>query len=288
MIHSLQQWLAEKRGGKIEWDELEASLIQADFGLELTDSILESCRSQTLSAETILEAVRTEIRTLWTEPPRDFLQELTDRPATEPRVVLLLGVNGTGKTTSAGKLAWHLQRKGCTPFLIGADTFRAAALEQLERWAHRLDCQVHLGTRGLDPGAAAFQGIEAALKTPADVIVIDTAGRLHNNNNLLRELEKVQRVCHKALPGAPHESLLVVDAPSGSNALRQVEEFHRVLTCSGVIVTKLDSSARGGMIPAIKSAHGLDTVFLGTGENAEDLTPFNLDTFVNAIHVEHP
>lgn len=284
MMGSFKRWLAETRGGKIDWDELEASLIQSDLGMELSERILDHLKSQTLSAETIREAVMEEIRKTWPVAPRELNASLSTASPDQPKVVLIVGVNGSGKTTTCAKLAHHYQNKGKKLFLVAADTFRAAAIEQLERWSQSIPCGFFPGKAGGDPAAAAYQGTEAALQDKAELILIDTAGRLHNNNNLLRELDKVKRVIAKLLPDAPQEILLVVDGTSGANSLRQVEEFHGILGLTGLIVTKLDSSSKGGIIAAVKAEHGIDTVMTGTGEGSEDLHPFDLHAYVREIH----
>lgn len=280
MMGSFKQWIAEARGGKIDWDELEASLIQSDLGMELSERILEQLKSRPLSAETIQEAVMDEIRRTWTEPPRKLDDSLADATAEHPQVVLIVGVNGSGKTTTCAKLAHRYQEKGQKVFMVGADTFRAAAIEQLERWSQTIGCGFFPGKAGGDPAAAAYQGTEAGIEYRAGLILIDTAGRLHNKNNLLRELEKVKRVVGKVLPDTPQETLLVVDGTSGANSLRQVEEFHNTLGLTGLIVTKLDSSSKGGIIAAVKAEHDVDTLMTGTGESPDDLHPFELKNYL--------
>jgi fused signal recognition particle receptor len=286
MIGSFKKWVAQARGGKIDWDELEATLIQSDLGMDLTESVLDRLKSQTLSADTVQSALNEELNHLWPEPPRQLDTNLSAATPENPQVVLVIGVNGSGKTTSIAKLAHRYQSKGQKVFMVAADTFRAAAIEQLATWAGRIGCGIHKGTENGDPAAAAFQGLEAAQASGASVIFIDTAGRLHNNVNLVRELDKVKRVIDKQHPGAPHEVILVVDGTNGSNAIRQAEDFHKALGLTGLIVTKLDSSSKGGAIAAIKSELEVDTLFTGTGESLEDLIAFDPRKYINDFFID--
>ncbi len=285
MIGSFKKWVAQARGGKIDWDDLEATLIQSDLGMELTERTLDRLKSQTLSAENIQTAVQAELLSLWPTAPRQLDPALAGASSTSPKVVLVIGVNGSGKTTSIAKLAHRYQQQGQKVFMVAADTFRAAAIEQLATWAGRIGCGIHKGTENGDPAAAAFQGMAAAQADAASVIFIDTAGRLHNNVNLVRELEKVKRVIDKPLPGAPHEVILVVDGTNGANAILQAKDFHQALGLTGLIVTKLDSSSKGGAIAAIKSELDVDTLFTGSGESLEDLILFDPEQYINDFFV---
>jgi fused signal recognition particle receptor len=199
-------------------------------------------------------------------------------------VILVVGVNGTGKTTTIGKLAWHLQREvGRTVLLGAADTFRAAATEQLEQWAERAGCAIVTGAPGSDPGAVAFETVAKAKAHEADVVIVDTAGRLHTQDDLMAELGKVRRVIARQLEGAPHETLLTVDATTGQNGLRQARLFADVADVSGIVLTKLDGTARGGIALAIASELGLPVKLIGVGESLEDLRPFDAEEFAQAL-----
>lgn len=272
MLGLFKKWVSEARGGKVDWEELEATLIQADLGYTLTQRILQRLKNQPLNAETVENAARAEITALWPRIPAAPV------PA-DGEVWMIIGVNGAGKTTTLAKLAHRYQNRGV--HLVAADTFRAAAIEQLRIWSERLGTGFTAGREGGDPAAAAYQGIEDGRKAGAGVILIDTAGRLHNKENLLRELEKMKRVIAKHDPKSPSHILLVIDGTNGSNAVLQAGQFHKSIGLTGVIATKLDSTAKGGAIAAIKAEHGLDTYFLGTGESPEDLMPFQPAEYVD-------
>lgn len=263
------------------WDDLEALLIQADVGLETTQSVLkalkETVRREGLTRASELRAVlKAELRSrLTTPPPLAF-------PA-KPAVILLVGVNGSGKTTTAAKLGQRFIKEGKTVLFGAADTFRAAAVDQLQVWGERLKAEVIAGAPESDPGAVAYNAVQAGVARGADVILIDTAGRLHTRFNLMEELKKVYRVVQKALPGAPHAVWLVLDATTGQNALQQARAFRDAVQVTGVILTKLDSSARGGMAFAIQRELGLPILFAGLGEKPEDLTPFDPDAFISGV-----
>jgi len=200
-----------------------------------------------------------------------------------PTVILMVGVNGTGKTTTIGKIAWRLKQLGLTPLMVAGDTFRAAAVEQLTEWAKRVGCEIVKQAEGGDPAAVVYDGIDAARSRGADVVLIDTAGRLHTQVNLMRELDKVRRVIERQLPGAPHETLLVLDATTGQNGLRQAEEFRKAVDLTGVVLTKLDGTAKGGIVVAIHDRLGIPIKLIGVGEQLEDLRPFEADEFASAI-----
>jgi len=224
----------------------------------------------------LIQVLRSELIDRLAEPKLPVFQE-------NPYVILLLGVNGSGKTTTAAKLAHRLKKAGKNPLLVAADTFRAAAIDQLQVWANRAGVPLVAGQPGGDPGAAAFDGINAAVARKNDVVIIDTAGRLHTKFNLMEEIKKVHRVSGKALPGAPHATWLVLDATTGQNALSQAKSFQEAVKLDGVILAKLDSSAKGGMAFAIKSQLGLPILFAGLGEGMEDLQAFDREAFVNGI-----
>jgi fused signal recognition particle receptor len=263
------------------WDELEALLIQADMGVETALDVLDSLRRS--AAEN--GVTRTDdLRRLL----RDELRQRLDDPPTlafEPRpyIVLVVGVNGSGKTTTIAKLARRFQQEGHKVLLGAADTFRAAAVDQLQVWGDRLGVPVVSGQQDGDPGAVAFNTVQAAQARGMDIALIDTAGRLHTRYNLMEELKKVYRVAGKAMPGAPHAVWLVLDATTGQNALHQARAFKEAVEVTGVILTKLDSSARGGMAFAVQRELGLPILFAGLGETADDLQPFDPDAFIAGI-----
>jgi len=201
-----------------------------------------------------------------------------------PTLLMVVGVNGTGKTTTIGKLAWHLRRElGLSVLVAAADTYRAAAIEQLETWAERAGVEIVRGSPGGDPGAVVFDAIAAAESRGVDVVIADTAGRLHTHTNLMEELAKVRRVAEKRLDGAPHESLIVIDATTGQNGLRQAQEFARAVELTGVVLTKLDGTAKGGIALAIASELDLPVKLIGVGEGLEDLRPFDARDFAAAL-----
>jgi fused signal recognition particle receptor len=278
MFSFFKKWVTEIKGGKVDWDDVEAHLIQSDLGLALTTKILERLKGQALSDQTVITAASQAILELWPQPVRQ-LTPVKDANG-NPAVWLIIGVNGTGKTTSIAKLANRYQKSGKKVHLVGADTFRAAAIDQLRVWADRLGVGFNAGTEGGDPAAAAFQGLGAAKREQADLVIIDTAGRLHNKENLMRELEKIKRVIQKQVPDAPHETLLVLDGTNGTNALDQAKQFHKFLTISGIIVTKLDTSSKGGAVAAIKAEEQIDPLFVGMGEGMDDLVKFNPQDYV--------
>jgi fused signal recognition particle receptor len=265
------------------WEDLEALLIQADVGMPTTMYLVDRLRDRAASegiyqAEGLLAALKQELREILVQPAVFELES--------PRlltVAMIVGVNGSGKTTSIGKLAHRYKQQGRKVMVAAADTYRAAAIEQLEIWAERADVPVIAGQPGGDPGATAYDGIRAARARGYDLLLVDTAGRLHTKYNLMRELEKVYGVCRKSVHQAPHEVLLVLDAPTGQNALVQAQKFKESVHATGVVLTKLDSTAKGGMVFAIYRELGLPVRFVGTGEKIEDLAPFDPDAFVNAL-----
>lgn len=263
------------------WDELEALLVQADLGIETATEILDSLqrtvRTEGLRRSDELETVlRAELRNRLDKPP---VIEWRDHPS----VLLVVGVNGSGKTTTIAKLGMRFVAEGKSILFGAADTFRAAAVDQLQIWGDRLGVDVIAGAPESDPGAVAFNAVQAGVARNVDLVIIDTAGRLHTRFNLMEELKKVNRVVGKALPGAPHAVWLVLDATTGQNALQQARAFKDAVGVSGVILAKLDSSARGGMAFAIKRELGLPILYAGLGEKPEDLQPFDPDAFIDGI-----
>jgi fused signal recognition particle receptor len=264
------------------WDKLEETLIQADVGVETTLYLVGRLRQRArdeaiLSAEAFRVALGEELRAILPDPePLDLGQRPLD-------VVLIVGVNGSGKTTSIAKLAARFRREGRQVLLAAADTFRAAAMDQLEIWAGRAGVDIIRGAEGGDPGAVVFDALQAAASRGKDMVIVDTAGRLHTQYNLMAELQKVRKVAARGNEGAPHETLLVLDATTGQNALAQARHFQDAVDVTGVVLAKLDGTAKGGMVFAIARELGLPVRFVGTGETMEDLVPFDADAFVEGL-----
>ena len=273
--------LIQKFAGKpVDWDDLEELLIRADLGVSMTNRILAACRARTdkLTAESVVEVAREEILKVL---PRDNVHL---RPfASKPKVILVVGVNGTGKTTSTAKLAYFLKSRGHSVLLAAADTFRAAAIEQLDVWAGRIGCEIIKGQYNADPAAICHDAYRAAETRKIEFVICDTAGRLHTKANLMSELDKIKRALAKCDAAAPHESFLVIDATTGSNAVSQAREFDLAAKLTGIIATKLDGSGKGGVVVAIKNELGLPTRFIGTGEKLENLAFFESRTFVEQM-----
>jgi len=263
------------------FEDLEALMVQADLGIETSEDILAALwelerRAGMTKIEQLKSAFRQELRNRLIDPPRVEL-------STKPYIILIVGVNGSGKTTTIAKLGKRFREEGKHVIFGAADTFRAAAVDQLEVWAERLDIPIISGQMGGDAGAVAYDTVQAALSRQADIVLIDTAGRLHTRYNLMEELKKVRRVVGKALPGAPHAVWLVMDATTGQNALQQAQAFKEAVNVTGIILAKLDSSARGGMAFAIQRQLGLPILYAGLGEQPDDLQPFDPDLFVKGI-----
>lgn len=263
------------------WEDLETLLIQADMGIETASSVLDSLKriqrtEGLIRANELFSTLRQELRARLEAPPVLNLDH-------KPSIILVVGVNGSGKTTTIAKLASRFRSEGRKVLLGAADTFRAAAMDQLQVWGDRLKVEVIVGASESDPGAVAFNAVQAGVARSVDIVMIDTAGRLHTRFNLMEELKKVNRVVGKALDGAPHEVWLVLDATTGQNALQQARAFKEAVHVTGVILSKLDSSARGGMAFAIQRELGLPILFAGLGEQPEDLQPFDPDAFVDGI-----
>ncbi len=262
-------------------EELEEILITADIGVDTTLRLVEVIREKVKRRELrdvarLKEALREEMVELLTGTP-------APARTAKPWVVLLVGVNGVGKTTTIAKLAHQDHSRGLKPLLIAADTFRAAAVEQLEIWGQRVGAQVVKQKTGADPAAVVFDGLAAAQARAADTVYVDTAGRLHTKVNLMEELKKIHRTAAKKMAGAPHETLLILDATTGQNALSQVQMFHEAVGVTGIILTKLDGTAKGGMALAVAHETGLPLRYLGVGEGMDDLQPFDPEAFVAAI-----
>lgn len=263
------------------FEELEELLVMGDVGVGTAGRICNALRDRVK-----LEGLKdpNEIHRLLHEIVADMLrggEELTLN--TKPSIILVIGVNGVGKTTTIGKIAARLQSEGKKVVLAAADTFRAAAIDQLEIWAERARCDIVKQMEGSDPAAVVFDAISAAKSRNADVVICDTAGRLHNKKNLMDELSKISRIINRELPDADKEVLLVLDATTGQNAVNQAREFKNAAGITGIVLTKLDGTARGGVVLAIKEDLGVPVKFIGVGEQVDDLQPFNADDFANAL-----
>jgi fused signal recognition particle receptor len=266
-------------------EELEAALIAADLGAAMTAQIIAAVKlayeTQGRGGLDVCSIARSEVERSLSSAPAEL-----GRQNGGLTVVSIVGVNGTGKTTTAAKLAHLVQARGQTALLAACDTFRAAAVEQLKLWGEKLKVPVIAGAQGADPASVAHDSIAAALARKSDYLFIDTAGRLHTKHNLMQELQKVHRVMHKKLPGAPHETLLILDAGTGMNALVQAREFHKAVPLTGLIITKLDGTSKGGMVVAIQRELGLPVKFIGLGEKPDDLQPFDPKQFARALFEE--
>lgn len=281
MAFQFLKGIVEKFTGKpVDWDELEESLIRADLGVPMTLSIVDElqARGDQITSKEIIDVTREQIRQLL--PPG--APPLRPLPA-KPKVLLIVGVNGTGKTTSTAKLAHMLAARRHSVLLAGADTFRAAAIEQLNAWGETLDIAVADSQFQSDPAAVCYSAYQRALKENIEFLICDTAGRLHTKHNLMQELQKIRRTLGKHDEEAPHETFLVVDATTGTNALTQAQEFHKLTPLTGIIATKLDGSGKGGVIVAIQKELGIPTRFIGTGEKATDFAPFKPEEFVAEV-----
>jgi fused signal recognition particle receptor len=265
------------------WERLEEALIYADVGARTTAQVVERLEQEAEDGSLVGgEALTNRLAELLAQLARTG-QDTIDLRA-DPAVILVVGVNGTGKTTTIGKLAWHLrQTLGLSVVIGAADTFRAAAVEQLERWGERAGVEVVKGREGSDPGAVAFDAVARGRERGADVVIVDTAGRLHTQNDLMAELAKVRRVIAKQMPDAPHETLMTVDATTGQNGVRQAKLFGEAVDVTGIILTKLDGTAKGGIALAIANELGIPVKLIGIGEQLEDLRPFDPDDFARAL-----
>lgn len=264
------------------WEDLETQLIQADIGVETSDSLIQELKNKVretgvVKSEELQILLKHELLARLPDPP------VLNLDAHHPAVILLVGVNGSGKTTAAAKLGWQFQQQNKKVLLVAADTYRAAAVDQLQVWGQRLNIPVLAGQSNADPGAVAYDGIQSGIAKKVDIILIDTAGRLHTRYNLMEELKKVYKVVSKALPGAPHAVWLVLDATTGQNAFHQAQAFKDAVNIDGVILAKLDTSAKGGMAFSIEKTLGIPILFAGLGERPEDLQPFDRFAFIEGI-----
>jgi fused signal recognition particle receptor len=267
-------------------EKLEELLLAADFGVSATMRLVDTVetlaqRGHARTQRDFLQAVEEEIRAILSAGRSDTALRFNFEGG--PTVILVVGVNGVGKTTTIGKLAHRFTRQGRRVMLAAGDTFRAGAIEQLRRWADRVGCDFIGSEPGRDPAAVAFDAIDEAQQREVDVLIIDTAGRLHTQTGLMQELEKVHRVLGRKLPGAPHETLIVLDATVGQNAMAQVRTFRQTLDLTGIVLTKLDSTARGGIVVALKEEFDLPVKFAGIGEKLDDLVPFEIEAFAEEV-----
>jgi fused signal recognition particle receptor len=269
------------------WERLEEALILADAGAPTTAAVVERLEHEVEAGTVPADGVAVRDRLI------EILAEVAGSGrapidlSAEPAVLMMVGVNGTGKTTTIGKVAWHLSKEmGLSVVLAAGDTYRAAAAEQLAEWAQRAGADLVRGEEGSDPGSVAFDAISAARARGADVVIVDTAGRLHTQDNLMEELAKVRRVIDKQMPGAPHETLISIDATTGQNGLRQAKVFSEAVDVDGVVLTKLDGTAKGGIALAIASDLGIPVKLIGVGETLEDLRPFDPAEYAEALLAE--
>jgi fused signal recognition particle receptor len=281
-VGSLSGLLAARQLNEDLLNDLEGKLIEADIGVSaatrITEDLQNAYREKKIAkGDDVLSFLKEELKKYW--PPADRAVHFSDAP---PTVILVAGVNGSGKTTSIAKLAWLLGQEGKKVCLAAGDTFRAAAVEQLTIWAERLNVDIIKGA-SKDPGAIVFDACDAAVARNADVLIVDTAGRLHTQDHLMRELTKIRDVVSKKIPDAPHEVLLVLDATTGQNAINQARAFQEAIDVTGIFLAKLDGTAKGGVVVAIRNEVNLPVKFIGLGERYEDVEPFDPDSFVEAL-----
>lgn len=287
LSHRIRQVLGTEKSritGK-QIDALEEVLLTSDIGIETTLNVIQKVREEfggqrSITSFELKRTLREELLRILESPDED------KAPKGSLRVILVVGVNGVGKTSTVAKLAHRFTRDGHKVLISASDTFRAAAIEQLEIWAERVDCQLVKQGMGADPAAVLFDALVASRARGIEVLIVDTAGRLHNNSNLMMELEKMERVAAREVVGAPHETLLVLDATTGQNGLVQARRFASVVSVSGVVITKLDGSAKGGIVVSIAKKLGLPIKFVGVGEGVDDLIPFSPKSFVDAMLFE--
>ncbi len=283
LVGSLRTLLTGRKLDQQLLDELRQRLITADLGVVATDHIINDLNAawkqgRIQSGDQVLAFLQEDMRAYWPVESR----ALKFAPV-GPTVILVTGINGAGKTTSIAKLGQYLKNQNKTVMVAACDTFRAAAVDQLTIWSQRIGVEIVKHQMGSDPAAVAFDACKAAVARNIDVLIIDTAGRLHTQDHLMRELEKIRRVIQKIIPAAPHESLLVLDATIGQNAIRQAEEFTKSVELTGIFLAKLDGTAKGGIVVAIRRQLNLPVKFVGIGETPEDIAPFNPDEFVEAL-----
>lgn len=264
------------------FEELEEVLITSDLGIDTTMDMMERIRKKAKklsTADELKQVLKDELIGLFPEMP----EVAAENPGPKPLVIMVVGVNGTGKTTTLGKLAMRFTSQGKKVLIAAADTFRAAAIEQVEIWADRSNASLVKHKEGADPAAVAYDGVEASIARDIDIVLIDTAGRLHTQKNLMEELKKIKRSIHKKLPGAPHEVLMVLDATTGQNAIAQATLFDQAVGLSQIALTKLDGTAKGGIVAAIAGKMKLPITYIGVGEQIQDLQEFDAALFINAL-----
>ena len=286
LVGSLRTLLTGRKLDQQLLDELRQRLISADLGVVATDHIIADLNAawkegRISSGVEVLTFLKEDMRAYWPEESRSL-----QWAASGPTVILVTGINGAGKTTSIAKLGQYLKNQNKAVMVAACDTFRAAAVDQLSIWAGRIGVDIVKHQMGSDPAAVAFDACQAAVARKMDVLIIDTAGRLHTQDHLMRELGKIRRVTQKIIPAAPHESLLVLDATIGQNAIRQAEEFAKVVDLTGIFLAKLDGTAKGGIVVAIRRQLNLPVKFVGLGETPDDIAPFNPDEFVEALFAQ--
>jgi len=266
---------------EIDWDELEADLISSDLGARLSMTIIDELQAlgRKINADDVVETTKKHIASIL---PED-LPAIQPRTDGKPHVIVMVGVNGTGKTTSTAKLAHHLKSQGYSVMVAAADTFRAAAVEQLEVWAERVDIPIMVGAPNADPSSVCYKAHEVCIQESFDFLICDTAGRLHTRHNLMEELAKIERTIGKQDETAPHTKMIVVDATTGSNALQQAKEFNKAIELDALVVTKLDGSGKGGIIVSIYQELEIPARFIGLGEEAEQFQVFNKEQFTQEI-----
>lgn len=264
------------------FEELEELLITSDLGIDITMKMMERIKKKAKklsSADELKQVLKEELISLFT----DTSDTGKEKPVAKPHVIMVVGVNGTGKTTTLGKLAMKFTSQGKKVLIAAADTFRAAAIEQVEIWADRSNASIVRHKEGADPAAVAYDAVEASIARDIDIVLIDTAGRLHTQKNLMEELKKIKRSVNKKLPGAPHEVLMVLDATTGQNAISQATLFNQAVELTQIALTKLDGTAKGGIVAAISSAMQLPITYIGVGEQIEDLQEFDANRFITAL-----
>lgn len=285
LLGSKLRTLFQKEIDEETLESLEEVLYQSDLGVKLAVELTEKIRAlhyknPKYTSEDYIEEIKKEIAKQLDKKNHSLIDSST---LSTPAVILVVGVNGSGKTTSIAKIAHILQNNGKKVLLAAADTFRAAAIEQLATWAERLNIDIVKGNPGSDPAAVAFDALTAAKARQCDYVIIDTAGRLHNKTHLMQELEKVKRTCNKVIENAPHEILLIIDANTGQNGIDQAKTFHQFTPLTGLILTKLDGSAKGGIIVAAQNEINVPVKFIGVGEGIEDLKEFDTNSYINAL-----
>lgn len=261
-------------------EQLEEVLLESDVGVQTTQAVIAALRGKT---NFTFEDIKNAFVTLWL--PKLSILEKAIQPQASPFIIMLVGMNGSGKTTTLAKIAYHFKTQGKTVLAIAADTFRAAAQEQLHEWAQKIGIEIFQGQKGADPSSVIYEGLQGAKHQKSEIVLIDTAGRLHTKVPLLEEMKKMKRVIQKGVLGAPHEIWMVLDAHTGHNALNQCREFHEALGLTGLIVTKMDGLAKGGMILTLMDTFALPIVYLGIGEKKEDLVPFRARDFLANLFV---